>query len=217
MELNISNTHGAFLVAVAKEIQRSNSPSVHKPPSTLRQTSSLLCPDNEEGHFLKELQEIQSRREEIGKWHSQARLRAQVDREIRALADLQERLRAFNVAADSECPQVQPPPPPPSNNSIRQLRPVSLGLQQRPYDNPLQKIPCCHQPLWMRRWLTCHVASSWSEQVSAQRPPEQLHVSNASEMFLRPAVAPTGEKVLRIVVFIDSIIPRDEVYMYCLT
>ena len=101
----------------------------------------------------------------------------------------------------------------PSNNSIHQLRPLPLGLRQRPYDSPLQKIPCCHQPLWMRCWLTCHVASSWSEQVSAQRPPEQLHVSNASEMVLRPAVVPTGEKILRIVVFIDSIIPRDEVHV----
>ena len=69
--------------------------------------TALSCSDNEEEHFLKELQEIQSRREEIGKWHRQAKLRAQVDRERRALADLQERLRAFNVAADSECPQVQ--------------------------------------------------------------------------------------------------------------
>ena len=72
MELNIPNTHGAFPVAIAKEIQRSNSPS---------------CGDNEEEHFLKELQEIQNRREEIGKWHRQAKLRAQVDRERRALAD----------------------------------------------------------------------------------------------------------------------------------
>ena len=84
--------------------------------------------------------------------------------------------------------------------------PVPLGLRQRPYDSPLQKIPRCHQPLWMRCWLTCHVTSSWSEQVSAQRPPKQLHVFNASKMFLRPAVVPTGEKVLRIMVFIDSII-----------
>ena len=57
------------------------------------------------------------------------------------------------------------------------------------------------------------MASSWSERVSAQRPPEQLHVSNASEMFLQPAVVPTGAKVLRIVVFIDSIIPHDEVHV----
>ena len=57
------------------------------------------------------------------------------------------------------------------------------------------------------------MASAWSEQVSAQRPAEQLHVSNASELFLRPAVVPTGEKVLTLVVFIYSIIPRDEVHV----
>ena len=38
-------------------------------------------------------------------------------------------------------------------------------------------------------------------------------MSNASELFLRPAVVPTGEKVLRIVVFIYSMIPRDEVHV----
>ena len=34
--------------------------------------------------------------------------------------------------------------------------------------------------------------------------------SRASEMFLRPAQLPKGEKVLRIIDFIDTIIPREE-------
>ena len=194
MELNIPNTHGAFPVAIAKEIQRSNSPS---------------CSDNEEEHFLKELQETRTEEKKLGNGTVRPNsLRKWTVRDV----PLQTYRNAFGLSTLRLILSVHKSSAP-SNNSIRQLRPVPLGLRQRPYDSPLQKIPYCHQPLWMRCWLTCHVASSWSEQVSAQRPPEQLHVSNASEMFLRPAVVPTGEKVLRIVVFIDSIIPRDEVHV----
>ena len=113
---------------------------------------ALSCSDNEEEHFLKELQEIQSRREEIGKWHRQAKLRAQVDRERRALADLQERLRAFNVTIDSECPQVQRPQqqqhPPTATSAaritaatLRQSAPENSLLPPTPLDALLADLP----------------------------------------------------------------------------
>ena len=52
--------------------------------------------------------------------------------------------------------------------------------------------------------------ATWLQQAAAQDPQGPLQIRDTSEMFLRPAQLPAGEKVLRIVDFVDSIIPRDE-------
>ena len=100
---------------------------------------ALSCSDNEEEHFLKEPQEIQSRREEIGKWHRPNSVR-------------QELLRAFNVAADSERPQVQRPQqqqhPPTATSAaritaatLRQSAPENSLLPTTPLDALLADLP----------------------------------------------------------------------------
>ena len=106
--------------------------------------TGLSCSDNKEEHLLKELQEFQSRREELEKRQHQTKLCAQVDHEGCALADLQEHLGLSTLPLFQRVHKSSMP----SNNSSFQLQPV-------PYKSLLQKIPCCHQPLWMCCWLTC--------------------------------------------------------------
>ena len=129
-----------------------------------------------------------------------------MDRERHALSDLQEHIRAFDMAANSEGPQgqhfQQQHNRATATNAarmaaatLRNTAPENSLLQPTPLDALLTDLPC---------------SCLWSEKVGAQRPPEPLHMSNTSEMFLWPAAVPTGEKVLRIVDYVDSIIPRDE-------
>ena len=120
----------------------------------------------EEKHLQKELQELQSQREELEKRHRQAELRAKVDRERHALADLQERIRAFDVAANSEGPQgqhfQQQHNRATATNAarmtaatLRNSAPENSLLPPTPLDALLADLPR---------------GSSWSEQVGAQRP-----------------------------------------------
>ena len=73
--------------------------------------------------MLKELQKLQSRREELEKRQHQTELCAQVDHEGCALADLQEHLWAFNIATISEGPQVQ-------HAQQQQQLPITTGTTQ---------------------------------------------------------------------------------------
>ena len=93
--------------------------------------------------------------------------------------------------------------------TVKQLRGFTLSDVTAPLDgilNPLQPQTSQEgQTPWSMLQQSATLPS-----FQAPPPANASLESRASEMFLRPAQLPKGEKVLRIIDFIDTIIPREE-------
>ncbi|KAL9955790.1 hypothetical protein ACROYT_G037169 [Oculina patagonica] len=145
---------------------------------------------------------------------AQLDLEEQKQAKLRKVASLQKQVsekRAKIQAAamqaddvDCEIPQVPRQPPGPSTISA-----LKRAVPGTPLDGLLQPLL---DPLHNAAITTADHLPSWNGQVPtapAGRNNSWLE-AKTSEMFLKPAHLPKGEKALRIIDFVDNIVPRDD-------
>ena len=93
--------------------------------------------------------------------------------------------------------------------TVKQLRGFTLSDVTAPLDGILNPIQPQTSQEGQTPWSMLQQSATLPS-FQASPPANASLESRASEMFLRPAQLPKGEKVLRIIDFIDTIIPREE-------
>ena len=94
-------------------------------------------------------------------------------------------------------------------STTRELKGLTVEEMETPLDGILRPLPLHHAGIP----ATQAAAVDLPHPTQVPRPGNWMESSletRSSEMFLRPAQLPKGEKVLKIVDFIDNIVPRDD-------
>ena len=98
--------------------------------------------------------------------------------------------------------------------SIKDLRQLPLQDMRTPLDGLLDPLNSTQPAEAQASWHAFRPSPTLPGDLPSLVPPAGLSnaamESRASEMYLRPAQLPKGEKVLRIIDFVDNIIPRED-------
>ena len=192
------------------------SPGLHPKLSstTINIAESTSEYDEDEAALAVQLEQLKLKRVRLQKQQRCQALRAAIAQEQQYVESMEEQSLKLSSTDDRErrlgAPGVvkQDPnatdPATITTSSLKQAFPGGQYLQT-PLDNLLQALP---------------LGRSWQDQTSAHRQdarcmgqPLETNPVRASEMFLRPSKLPHGEKVLKIVDFVDSIVPRDDEHL----